>query len=1493
METATTGAGLPYQEYRVNDQDPKQGVLVLDAGENWFDGYGLSPDDTRPSWFVEALRGVGSLLGIGNTFEQVPGVASGSNPSLYNSSLFPQASDFSIEPDFLSTSDIIVGQALHRPEVRDADLYRFTVDEPGRVSIETFAQRLTNTSLLDTDLKLWRIDATTGDYELVARNADFYGDDSFIGVDVHPNDGGAAATYVIGITTAGNDQYNPDVPGSGGGGLSQGRYDMRVSFQRGQVDTITDTTGSRLDGDSDGLQGGDFNFWFRVAQPTDVAPAGQPRLLFVNSRDGIDATASGTLSSPFQTIDYAFTQAAPGDIVRLLPDGGDDGKIGTRFDNSAYEIGRGGSGNAILDDGEFFEVPQGVTVMIDAGAMLKLRNSKISVGSETVDEDRSLAALQVLGAPVIVDQDGSVVDGSVQFTSYQEQSRDGALFGKDTNPLPTQPTTGDWAGIEFRNDVDYSEGRGVWESEGIFLDYVSNADIRYGGGSVTLTAPIVNPIQMLESRPTIIYNHISDSRDAAMSADPNSFLETNFQAPTFQQASLDRFGTTFTSDYDRVGPMIRGNVLENNSLNGLFVRVVTPAAGEREPMTVSGRFDDSDITHVLSEVLVLQGQPGGPVLLEDRPDVLSVTVASPLVSTGAGAGSLSVGDTVDYRVTFVTKEGHESLASLPTLSVVVAASGEVSLDNLPAAPAEFSGRKLYRLASGGGYELVTSLDRGTTTFTDDGTTRGGRLSSAALATGVDERLLPRVNARLSIDPGIVLKLDSARIEATFGSDFYAEGVDGKPVVFTSRLDDRFGAGGTFDTNNDGDQGTPTPGDWSGLVFRQGGSASLDYATISYAGGDSAVSGGFDFFNPIEILQADVRIAHSTLSNNASGNGGGFSTRDGIGFNGAATIFVRGAQPVIVDNTIADNQGAAISVNPDSLSYLSVTDHGRGTSVIDVLSTDSDNQGPLIVGNKLSNNSINGMLVRNESLTTESVWDDTDMVHVVEGQVYAWNHHHRSGLRLKSDPNRSLVVKFQEGGSLIADGVRTDIVDSVGGTLQVLGQPGFPVVLTSVHDDSVGAGFTPEGIQQTDTDNSETPIGAGWVGLVIDAGANDRNVAFVPESERAVATASGDNAIAGNAQLLGSLARDEVSSDENRRLGFNVRGTLSQDSDLDVYKFTANGGTEVFIDIDDTDFNLDTVVELIDINGNILALSNDSLAESVTPSDLVDNLGSERVFPLRKTGDKSVENPNALDAGLRVFLPGNSATVNDYYVRVRSSSLRSSDPVTKLTDSAMVGAGLSQGQYQLSLRLRETDEVAGSTVRLADIRYATVAIDVVAAPTNSPLAAEHAEELSGDGVDVNDSGSAFNGTEGSASFVNGDADPLGGIHISNRGTLHTSGVLGNQTSDPILSELDIDVYRVNLQSDPLEPNIIGENRFITTVFDVDYADQLGRPNTSLSVYDSAGRLVLHSRDSNVADDQGRPTQANDPAHLSAGSAGTLDAFIGPVEMQVGTYYVRGQ
>ena len=79
----------------------------------------------------------------------------------------------------------------------------------------------------------------------------------------------------------------------------------------------------------------------------------------------------------------------------------------------------------------------------------------------------------------------------------------------------------------------------------------------------------------------------------------------------------------------------------------------------------------------------------------------------------------------------------------------------------------------------------------------------------------------------------------------------------------------------------------------------------------------------------------------------------------------------------------------------------------------------------------------------------------------------------------------------------SEGRPLDIDDRIGGTLQILGQPGFPVILTALADDAVGAGFTPNGLPQVDTRSDGSapfPVPGDWRSVRLDQFSNDRNAA---------------------------------------------------------------------------------------------------------------------------------------------------------------------------------------------------------------------------------------------------------------------------------------------------------------------------------------------------------------------------------------------------------------
>ncbi len=1760
----------------------QNGLVILNAAYNWYDGYGQ--EDSVPatlSWFQTAASGIGLILGGGFSndlpalqFQQdIEDSPTNTSPGLIGLNVTTP------EPVFPGDADIVHGQYLYRPDSRDIDMYEFTLTDSGIFTAETMAERLNNSSPLNTVLRLYRevqdasgapvFDGNGNPVRiLISQNDDYFSEDSLIRLDLEPG------KYFVGVSASGNANYDPAVTNSGSGGLTEGAYELRLDFRPDADKSIVDVDGTPLDGDADGVAGGLYNFWFRTeslsrvldvtgngntivegqtitisngqavtrtfefsadavvtgsnvrvnyvagATPSTASAIAASLMAAINGPTGFNSasmataagsqvtlngersvvlsvnslgidrlgktifidktaaagTADGSRSKPFSNISgtsgpSGFANAYPGDVVRIVGNGGVDGSLDSLNDAFAYEIGFGGPGNTVRSDGATMEVPQGVTVMIDAGALFKLREARIGVGSSTASVDRSAGALQVLGTP----------EQNVFFTSYDDRNT-----GVNTNTVITTPQQGNWGGIVFREDIDRSRGRFSYDREGIFLSYVNHADMKYGGGNVRIDGvlQIVNPIHLTETRPTISHNTITLSADAAISADPNSFEESNFHAPRAQASGA------FVSDYGRVGPDIHGNVVTANSNNSLFVRIGTPAGGALKQLTVPGRFNDTDIVHTISENLVIQGTPGGSLLEEIAPSL------GLLAFDKIAGGNLSAG-TYEYRITYVDANGIEALPSAPSAKVTLdvgAAQGTVRLRNLPLATAGFVGRRLYRsdVLGTGTYELVAQIDAVSTTFVDTGKKPGGSLrvpalnallltpqpagslpagtykykiafvdslgresllsatsdgvavnganaslrldsipkladhtrkiyrsaadgngpyllvatlsddvtttyldlgptstptpsvavssltasSGGSLASGTynyrmtfvgltGEEGLPsastvslsigglqgsiqvsnlqtlpghtrrlyrsilnspgeytlvaelnesstsyvdiggsamaaieqttvrraRLDASLVIDPGIIVKLEGAHIQADMGAQLIAEAHEGQEIIFTSRADDRYGASGEFDTNNDNDNllgvDQPTPGDWGGLFFGPTSRGSIDHALITHAGGINRIEGDFAGFNAVEIHQAEVRLTNSVIENNASGVGGSAaSERAGRGFNAPGAIFVRGAQPIIVGNVISNNgdvvnnvNTAAININVNSLNFRLLEDYGRSTGDVNVIRQFRDNQGPLIRDNQIGGNEINGMTVRGGILTTQGVWDDTDIVHVVFDEIIVPDFHTYGGLRLESGAAESLVVKLSGAkAGFTASGRPLDIRDRIGGSLQIVGRAGFPVVLTSLNDSSVGAGFQPNGLPQVQTNNLDSGgVPGDWRSILLDQYAADRNVAVVLESEAADEAAPGPNATPDTAQFIGSLAANEKSGDENLRLGFEVHGFISAPADIDVYSFVADGGTEVWFDIDRTTSSFDSVLELVDSSGNLIARSDNSYAEGAGAGPLVPN-PQTLAFQLDKSPfiSKDRWSTNELDAGLRVALPGAAGARSIYHVRVRSSNPN--------VDADLNG-GLTFGVYQLQLRIGELDEVPGSTISFADIRYAQNGIEIIGGPTHSPLLGEIKEDAS----DSNDG--RTNDSIGAAQFI-------GNVLNADRGTVSIAGAIDPDSWRPLVrfnsngllvtgeSGQDNDFYEFDLIRDSVEH---AYSNMVSTTFDLDLADGLGRADTSLWVFAEVNvpnlgrvtRLILSGRNSNIAEDQGGALQGADLDALARQSFGTLDPYIGPV------------
>ncbi len=1665
--------------------NPVQSAVIIDSQD-----FNTADDNVfGTELFRSFMRGIGVLLGLGSADEFPQATVQNNSP----------ITDPTIEQVFPGNADIVHGQFVLRPEGKDIDLYRFAIpSQGGRLQLQIAAERQADSSLLDASLRLYRNDGTTAapNWIEIAANEDYFSEDPRISLDfVRGGD------YIVGVSAKGNTSYDPKIEDSGLGGKSEGKYQLRIDYKPPAASTLVDVNGSPtpIDGDGNGRPGGVFNYWFVPTRPdraTVVVGTPDTSAYTVWVDKTAAANGNGTLARPYTSIAAALVDA--GNVTRNDSTGNRavTVRILGNTTNRAYEIGFNRFG-AALADGSTFDVPKNVTVMIDAGAIIKMGRARISAGSSTVSVDRSGGTLQLLGIP----------DAKVIVTSIND------TVGIGVNPDRTPPAAapGDWGGIDFRNRIDGSdETRADKERNGLFLNSVIHSDIRFGGGQVVVDglSQIITPIHMVDSRPSIYNNLITLSADAALAATPNSFKEDDFLDPRSQANGF------FIPDYDRVGPDIHGNKVINNTINGLFVKTKTGVAETLETISVSARFDDIDIPYVIGENLVISGKPGGGIIDTASPPTTVVTLIA------VAGGSLAAG-TYNYRLVYVDAAGNESLASIPTSSLSVVANSSISLANLPPVGSglPYVARRLYRSdATGAGtYRLVSQLNAVANTFVDNGSQTGGALVPLTI------KVRSRLDGGLVIDAGAILKFRGSRIELSDGGTLIAEGTASLPIVMTSLNDNRYGFGGTFDTANTQGTRTANKGDWGGIFVGQGSSASLDYNRLSYAGGTTRVEGGFASFNAIEVHQADFRLANSRLQNNDAGNETSTSsTRVGRGTNSPGTVFVRGAQPIIINNRMSDNSSAAISIDVNSLNSDLVNDHGRMSGEIGLTEDFIENQGPLISGNRLSRNGMNGLLVRGQTLTTQSVWDDTDIVHVLENEVISSNSYTYGGVKLLSKNSQSLVVKLLgPNAGFTATGVPLDINDRIGGSVSIVGAPSSPVILTSISDCTAGAGFTIEGLAQTDTINScssQSTIGAdvivimdesasmtfaqqfsvqlianleagfqkagvgtvngnryglvgygnfaqvprsipvggngdlfgtateygvaananlvvdgdtedGWAaidytlnnyayrpgaakyailvtnedrdeispqnkqdlkdrlnaqGIILNgiyestiqdstkafpflaldnqtrvykgngsggyrtelggsvafafgtteedyidlsfatngiagdieqisagglitqsfgsalvntfigqAGAgvgqpgdwkgvglttysNDRNFASMSERESARASSPASNDSPSTSQFLGQLAKVATSGDENARLGFEVQGALNKPSDVDVFSFTANGGTEVWLDIDRSSSGLDSVVELVAADGTILALSDDSYLEETQPSThpLYSTLSGNSVNPLRKGSLIQVPKSsrgearddfgtNPKDGGMRIVLPGQSDQATLYHVRVRSSNQSPGQAAStpSLSNPSSVGQGLSRGSYQLQIRLGEAQEFPGSSISFADVRYAASGITLSGVPRHSPLVGETAEVQ----ITNND--------------VFANAQELGNIVQSDRQTVSVSGTLSSNT--------DVDWFAFSIDYQSLISPLA---KYLSTVFDVDYADGIGRADMSMYLFDSTGRLVQFGENSNILDDRAAAARGADNTDLGRGSTGSLDPFIGSVELPAGRYFL---
>jgi len=250
--------------------------------------------------------------------------------------------------------------------------------------------------------------------------------------------------------------------------------------------------------------------------------------------------------------------------------------------------------------------------------------------------------------------------------------------------------------------------------------------------------------------------------------------------------------------------------------------------------------------------------------------------------------------------------------------------------------------------------------------------------------------------RLRIEPGVIIK-GQANVRLLVKGVLDAQGTLDRPIVFTSFKDDTYGG----DTNGDGNASSPAPNDWGWIEYTDSSADAvnvLSYVVVKYGGRSRAC----DSWSCWNYSRGAVDLGD--------------------------------ASPTIAHCTIMQFGGYAISMDTNSF--------------------------PIVIGNVLTGNGINGIGVYGGTINTggdTGQWTSQDAVYVLDGDIRI-----AEGKRLKIQPG--VIIKGQTNVRFFVDGI-----------LDAQGILDRPVVFTSLKDDAYGGDTNGDG-----NASSPAPNDWGWI-----------------------------------------------------------------------------------------------------------------------------------------------------------------------------------------------------------------------------------------------------------------------------------------------------------------------------------------------------------------------------------------------------------------------------